>query len=91
LSDFGGAEGQTPNQSEANWILIQAICQKNGPDTLQCIQQVEKSMRSRASREEALLDHPEAEPFKSSLRLTPALWQGGGRYFGDIQGLAAIG
>jgi len=43
------------------------------------------------SREEPLVQYREAEPIETSSRWTPSLGDGGCRYFGDIQDMAAIG
>jgi hypothetical protein len=41
---LSGPERQTANQPEANRIVIEAICQKDGAVERKCIQQVEQSM-----------------------------------------------
>jgi len=43
------------------------------------------------SREEASVHYPGAEPIETHLRWTPALGDGGRRFFGDIRELAAVG
>jgi hypothetical protein len=43
------------------------------------------------SREEALVDNPATEQVETVGRWTPALGDGGGRFFGDFQDLAACG
>ena len=82
---------QSPNQLEANRILCEAICQKDGAAQLQCIQQVEQSLGGWVSREEALVHYAETDPFETAVRWTPALWDGGCKFFGDVGDLAALG
>jgi len=65
---LGWCRRQTPNQPEANWILFEAICQKHGAGQLQCVQQVEESMGSLVSAEEASVHYPGAEPLETALR-----------------------
>jgi len=43
------------------------------------------------SREEASVQYLRAELIETSLRWTPALGDGGRRFFGNIQDLAAVG
>jgi len=52
---------------------------------------VEKSIGGWVARENASVHHPEADLIDTARRWTPALGDGGCRFFGDIGELAAIG
>jgi hypothetical protein len=81
----------TPNQPEANLILIEANCQNYGAGQLQCIEKVEESMGGRVCGEQALVHYPEEESFQTGLKWTTALADSGRKISGDIQELAAVG
>ena len=49
------------------------------------LQQVEESIGGWVFREEASGHYPVTEPFETHAKLTPALWDGGYRFFGDFQ------
>jgi len=87
----GSRRRQCPNQSEADWILLEAIWQKDGAAILWYIQQVEESIGGRVSGEKASVHYPKADPFQTALKWTSILWNPRWRLDGHLRELAAIG
>jgi len=48
-------------------------------------------MGGRDSREEESFNYPETEPFDTAAKWTPALGDGGCRFFGDFREVAGFG
>ena len=81
---------QSPNQLEANRILLEAICQKDGAAQHQYVQQVEEGMGRWDSGEETSVHYPRTASFEPDARWPPALGDSSCRLFGDFRDLAAL-
>jgi hypothetical protein len=88
---FTPVSNTTTNQPQANRILLEANCQKDGAGQLSCVYQVYGSIAGWLPGEEASTHYLGAELDETSLRLTPALEGIGCRLLGDISEPAAVG
>ena len=67
----GQCREQTPNQPEANWILLGEICPQDGASQPQCIQWVEEGRGSWVSRAKASVHFLGADSFEIASQWTP--------------------
>jgi hypothetical protein len=82
---------QCPDQPEANGILLGAISHNNGAAQIWYLQQVQESMGSQVSGEDALVNYPGTQLFEPAASWIPVMGDIGYRLFGNFWKLAAFG